>query len=164
MFIQKYTEKRTKEQTSTFLRHNMVKRILRTDIIAFASWGFFCENTKGSKLEKGRFHLGSSGRPCFRAGSQWFMYFVIYMCEAGDGRICIYMMYTEYSVICCMSDLRLLLCILPAKPARCTSCTHHAHPLHHELLCSQDLLPLLLLKVIKISIQCDNILTMFWLF
>lgn len=51
MFIKKKTtEKRTKEQTSTFHRHNKV--ILRTDIIAFASWGFFVKLQRAQNLKK----------------------------------------------------------------------------------------------------------------
>lgn len=40
-------------------------------------------------------------------------------------------------------------------------CILHFSPAHHELFWSQDLLPLLLLKVNKTSVQCDNLLIMF---
>lgn len=92
-------------------------------ITALPSKEFFPQSTKGSKFEKGRFYSGNSGRPCLWSASQWFIRFLIYMCEAGDGRIC--------SRVQC--DLLHVWCALVVV-------VHLASfaPLHYELQYSQD--------------------------
>lgn len=135
MVLRNKEKRLNKGQTSTFHWHNIARYILRIEIIAFASWGFFCENMKCSKLEIGQFHLGSSGSPCLSVSSDLCTSEFIYTRQVVMDRICRY----TTGVWCAHGFVHL----------------DSFAPVHCEL-CSKDLL--LLLKVIKISIQYDNVL------
>lgn len=82
VLLQKNTEKRTKTQTSTFDRHYMVKRILKTDMIAFAFWVFFFFFLWKYGRLKIRKRIGSFGklRQTLPPGRQSVIYALLNLC------------------------------------------------------------------------------------